>query len=261
LSLVEIISRSGLRSDCGSFLKLPGPPRGPGFGMTGASLACARPPQGGPIGRSTPHAPLEGSFHVWPWGSLDTPPRGLSHATPLGGCCVTVRDPSPAHAGGSCLPCQGGFPHTIGFQSSAHSTLEEKPPSIETPRAPPALDWRGPTPCGESNGGCVWAICAARLRCVIISATLGTGVPLALCLGASCASRPHAASSKFVVPDFGSASSAIALAALSERAAPGFLTAGQVSRCDPSDLCLQEYRCWQAVLRGREESSSYPPCG
>ena len=150
---------------------------------------------------------------------------------------------------------------SIGFQSSAHSNLEEKPPSIETPRAPPASDWRGPTPCGESNGGRVWAICAARLRCVITGATFGTGVPLALCLGASCASRPHAASSKFVVPDFGSASSAIALAALSERAAPGFLTAGQVSRCDPSDLCLQEYRCWQAVLRGREESSSYPPCG
>ena len=47
---------------------------------------------------------------MWPWGSLDTPPRGLSHATPLGGCCVTVYDPSPAHAGGSCLPCQGVSP-------------------------------------------------------------------------------------------------------------------------------------------------------
>ena len=44
---------------------------------------------------------------MWPWGSLDTPPRGLSHATPLGGCCVTVHDPAPAQAGGSCLPCQG----------------------------------------------------------------------------------------------------------------------------------------------------------
>jgi len=78
--------------------------------MTCASLACARPPQGGPIGCSTPHAPLEGSFHVWPWGSLDTPPTGVSHATPLGGRCVTVHDPSPAHAGGSCLPCQGVSP-------------------------------------------------------------------------------------------------------------------------------------------------------
>jgi len=39
-----------------------------------------------------------------PW---TPPPRGLSHATPLVGCCVTVHDPSPAHAGGSCHPCQG----------------------------------------------------------------------------------------------------------------------------------------------------------
>jgi len=73
-------------------------------------LRVPDPPRGGPIGCSPPHAPLEGSFHVWPWGSLDTPPRGLSHATPLGGCCVTVHDPSPAHAGGSCLPCQGVSP-------------------------------------------------------------------------------------------------------------------------------------------------------
>jgi len=57
LSLVEIISRSGLRSDCGSFHKLPGPPRGPGFGKTWVSLACARPLQGGPIGCS-PLTPL-----------------------------------------------------------------------------------------------------------------------------------------------------------------------------------------------------------
>jgi len=88
--------------------------------MTSVSLACARPPQRGPIGCSTPHAPLEGSFHVWPWGSLDTPPRGLSHATPLGGCCVTVHDPSPAHAGGSCHPCQGVFP-TVMFDTATRS--------------------------------------------------------------------------------------------------------------------------------------------
>jgi len=79
--------------------------------MTRVSLACVRPsPQGGPIGGSPPHAPLEGSFHVWPWGSLDTRPRGLSHATPLGVCCLSVHDPSPAHAGGSCHPCQGVSP-------------------------------------------------------------------------------------------------------------------------------------------------------
>jgi len=104
LSLVEIISRPGLRSDCGSLYKLPGPPRGPGFGKTCVALVCVRPPQGGPIGCSPPHAPLEGSFHVCAWGSLDTRPRGLSHATALGGCFVTGHDPSPSHAGGSCHP-------------------------------------------------------------------------------------------------------------------------------------------------------------
>jgi len=63
-----------------------------------------RPPQGGPIGCSPPQAPLAGSFHAWLWGSLDTRPRGLSRATPLGGCYLPGHDPSPAHAGGSCHP-------------------------------------------------------------------------------------------------------------------------------------------------------------
>ena len=90
--------------------------------MTCASLACARPPQGGPIGCFPPHAPLEGSFQVWRWSSLDTAPRGLSHATPLGGCCVTVHDPSPAHAGGSCLPCQGVSP-TLSFPRAFPSCI------------------------------------------------------------------------------------------------------------------------------------------
>ena len=100
--------------------------------MTCASLACARPPQGGPIGCSTPHAPLEGSFHVWPGGSLDTPPRGLSHATPLGGCCVTVHDPSPAQAGGSCLPCQGVSP-TRASRPLSPATAPPTPPPPPTP--------------------------------------------------------------------------------------------------------------------------------
>jgi len=85
-ALVEMISRSGLRSDCGSFHELPGPPRRTGFGKRGVSLVCVSPLHGGPIGCSSPRAPLEGSFHVWPWGSLDTRPRGLPHATPLEEC-------------------------------------------------------------------------------------------------------------------------------------------------------------------------------
>ena len=82
LSLVEIISRSGLHSGCGSFHKLPGHSRGPGFGKTCVSLGCGRPRQGDLIGCSSPRALLEESFRVWPSGSPDTHPRGLSHATP-----------------------------------------------------------------------------------------------------------------------------------------------------------------------------------
>jgi len=111
LSPVEIISRSGLRSDCGSFHKLPGPSRGPGFGKTCVTLGCVRPLQGGRIGCSSPRAPLEGSFRVWPSGTLDTCPAGPSHATPLGGCYVTGHDASPAHAGGRVTPDRGFPPH------------------------------------------------------------------------------------------------------------------------------------------------------
>jgi len=48
---------------------------------------------------------------VWPWGSLDTRPMGLSHATPQGGCYVTGHDPSPAHAGGRVTRDRGFPPH------------------------------------------------------------------------------------------------------------------------------------------------------
>jgi len=98
LSPVEIISRSGLRSDCGSFLKLPGPSRGPGFGKTCVSLGCVRPLQGGPIGCSSPRAPLEGSFRVWPSGSLDTRPRGAVPRYPPKGVLRDWSRPVP----GSC---------------------------------------------------------------------------------------------------------------------------------------------------------------
>jgi len=64
---------------------------------------CQTPP-GGPIGCSSPRAPPEGSFHLWLSGSLDTHPRGVSHATSLGGCYVGGHDPSRAHAGGPCHP-------------------------------------------------------------------------------------------------------------------------------------------------------------
>jgi len=76
----------------------PVPSEGPDSGRRVSPLCVSDPSRG----CSPPHAPLEGSFHVWPWGSLDNRPRGLSHDTPLGGCYVTCQDPSPAHAVGSC---------------------------------------------------------------------------------------------------------------------------------------------------------------
>jgi len=109
--MVEIISRSSLRADCGSFHKLPGPSRGPGFGKTCVSLGCVRPLPGGPIRCSSPRAPPEGSFRLWPSNTLDTRPRGMSRATPLGGCYVTGHDPSSAHAGGRVTPDRGLPPH------------------------------------------------------------------------------------------------------------------------------------------------------
>jgi len=89
-------------------------------------------------------------------------------------------------------------------------SFKKEPPLIEPRRAPPALDWQERMQRGESNVGCAWSMRAARLRCKVLHATFGTGVCFGPCLGTSCASRPHAASSKFVVPNFGIASSAIA---------------------------------------------------
>jgi len=47
--LVQIRSRSGLRSDCPSLYKNPSPSKGPGLRKTRVFLSCVRPLQGGPI--------------------------------------------------------------------------------------------------------------------------------------------------------------------------------------------------------------------
>jgi len=69
---------------------------------------------------------------VWPWGFQDTPPRGLSHATPLGGCYVTGHDPSPAHAGGRVTPDRGFPPHTphASHHTQNASYVSQVPPAI-----------------------------------------------------------------------------------------------------------------------------------
>jgi len=117
--MVEIRCRTGLRSNCGSFHKLPGPFRGPGFGKTRAFLGCVRPLQGGPIGCSSPRAPVEDSFRVWPSGCLDTRPRACLTLTPPGGCYVSGHDASPAHAERPCHPVHGVSPAAWRIASKA----------------------------------------------------------------------------------------------------------------------------------------------
>jgi len=73
-------------------------------------LCVCQTSPGGLIGCSSPRASLEGSSRVWPSGSLNISPRGLSRATPLGTCYVTGRDPSPAHAWGRVTPVSGFLP-------------------------------------------------------------------------------------------------------------------------------------------------------
>jgi len=65
---------------------------------------------------------------VWPWGCLDTRPRGLSHATPLERFYVTVHDPSPAHSGGRVTPDRG-FPPQPGGGGLPLSVATSFPPA------------------------------------------------------------------------------------------------------------------------------------
>jgi len=93
-----------LRSDCGSFHKLPGPYRGPGLGKTRVSLGCVRPLQGAPIGCSSPRASIEGSFRVWPSGSLHSRPRGVVPRYPPRGMLREWSRPVPGSCRGPCHP-------------------------------------------------------------------------------------------------------------------------------------------------------------
>jgi len=115
---------------------------------------CVRPLQGGPIGCSSPRAPLEGSFHVWPWGSLDIRPRGLSHATPLGGCYVTGHDPYPAHAGGRVTRDRGFPPHIPDLRARVS---RDRGRCLATP----SLGQGETLPCG-SLSACPWGLAPRR---------------------------------------------------------------------------------------------------
>jgi len=99
--------------------------------MTRVSLGYVRPLQWGPIACSSPRAPLDGSLRVWPSGFVDTRPKGVSHATPLGGCCVSGHDPSSAHAGGPCHPSQRvspTYPPPPGPRLAGPGAVSRHPP-------------------------------------------------------------------------------------------------------------------------------------
>jgi len=172
--------------------------------MTCASLACARPPQGGP-------------FHVWPWGSLDTPPKGLSHATPLGGCCVTVHDPSPAHAGGSCLPCQGGFPHREASVAAALvAAAADVLPCLASPPASP----------GSTSS--VWAGDASA-AVVTTAGAAATPVPMSMSSSTTPAgpTPPAWGEDALVVLAFAAAAAVPLMSMLLPPAPPGMLSAAR----------------------------------
>ena len=60
--------------------------------------------------------------------------RGLSHATPLGGCYVSGHDPSPPHAGGRVTP-ERGFPRQAAeaSTSAAARTVVTAPAPVTDP--------------------------------------------------------------------------------------------------------------------------------
>jgi len=96
----------------------PVPPEGLDSGRRVSPWLC-QAPLGDPIGYSSPHDPQEGSFRVWPSGSLDTRTRGVSHANPLGGCYVVVSGTSTAHAGVGVAPDREIPPHTPHLRARA----------------------------------------------------------------------------------------------------------------------------------------------
>jgi len=91
---------------------------------------------------------------VWPSGSLDTRPKGMSHATPLEGYYVTGQDRSPAHAGGRVTPDRGFPPHILHLRARL---------SRDQGRclATPSLGQRGSPPCVFLSA-CPWGLAPRR---------------------------------------------------------------------------------------------------
>ena len=85
---------------------------------------------------------------MWPSGSLDTRPRGVSHATPPGGCYDVVSGLSSAHAGARVTPDRGVSPTvetwaatttdvvtlSLASSSSSHALRAIMPSIVPAPR-------------------------------------------------------------------------------------------------------------------------------
>ena len=128
---MEIRSWSGLRSDYGSFYNHSGTSKGPGFGKTRVSLGCFRPLQGGPIGCSSPRAPLKGSSRVVPSGSLYTRTRGVVPRYPRRGVLREWSRTVPGSFRGRVTPDWGFSPQARrrGFRISwDHQEVWRRPP-------------------------------------------------------------------------------------------------------------------------------------
>ena len=113
----------------------PVPPEGSDSGRRMSPLCVSDPPQAGPIGCSPPHAPPEGSFHVWPWGSLDTPPKGVVPRYPPRGVLRDCSRPVPGSCRGVASPLTGGFPHKMarsGQSDASHCVNERRTTPIKT---------------------------------------------------------------------------------------------------------------------------------
>jgi len=91
---------------------------------------------------------------VWPSGSLDTRPGGLSHATLLERCYVTSHDPSPAHAGGRVTPDRE-FPAHIPHVRARIS--RDRGRCLATPHL-----GQGETPTLDTLSACPWGLAPRR---------------------------------------------------------------------------------------------------
>jgi len=97
--------------DCGSFHKLPGPPRGPGFGKTCVSLVCVRPPPEGPDRVFPVSRPSRGVVSCVALGLPGHPPKGVVPHYPPRGVLRDCSRPVPGSCRGVVSPLTGGFPH------------------------------------------------------------------------------------------------------------------------------------------------------